>query len=146
MAYIRKKFPQKFHLRSLRGSQIIPTFTLMNPTPQTVNAPLNLQIWCRMLGPSLRTPSPYPIIKLTRMKIFKTGFRKLSILLKLQKYMARSGDEGASFLRHYEHAPTDPWSKLLQKKYGRNTWGKCLMNNLCRTEYRISSNNVTAFT
>ena len=49
--------------------------------PQILTPPLNLKIWCRIPAPSLITHPPHPTIKLPRIQIFKTGFRKLSILL-----------------------------------------------------------------
>ena len=53
---------------------------------QLLKPPLNLQIWCKIPAPSLITPSPHPTINLQRIKIFKTGFRKLSILSKLWEW------------------------------------------------------------
>ena len=50
--------------------------------PQILTPPLNLKIWCRIPAPSLITHPPHPTIKLPRIQIFKTGFRKLSILSK----------------------------------------------------------------
>ena len=58
---------------------------LMNPTPPIINTLLNLLIWCRIPAPSLMTPSPHSTIKLSWIKILKTGFRKLSIFSKFWK-------------------------------------------------------------
>ena len=65
----------------------MPTLALMNPTPPIMNIPLNLWIWCRTKAPSL-------IIKLTRIKIFKTDIRKLSILSKIWKWRILQGVGG----------------------------------------------------
>ena len=50
--------------------------------PQILAPSLNLKILCRIPAPSLTTYLPHPTIKLPRIQIFKTGFRKLSILSK----------------------------------------------------------------
>ena len=76
-SYSRKQFLQKFPLRRFKGSCIIPTF-LMNPTPPTINSSpksLDLKQNTRLL---LNNHLPHPRIKLGRIKIFKTSFRKLS--------------------------------------------------------------------
>ena len=59
-------------------------------------SPLNLQIWSRIPVPSLRTPPPppHPTVKLRRIKIFRTGFRKLSILSKFWEWSIWQGVRG----------------------------------------------------
>ena len=69
--------------------------------PQILTPPLNLKIWCRIPAPSLITHPPHPTIKLPRIQIFKTGFRKLSILSKFWEWRKWQG-VGSSCLRHYD--------------------------------------------
>ena len=45
--------------------------------PQILTSALNLKIICRIPAPSLLTHPPRSAIKLPRIQIFKTGFRKL---------------------------------------------------------------------
>ena len=63
---------------------------------QLLTPPLNLYIWSKMPGPSLIiSPSPYD--ELRKIKIFKTTFKKLSILSKFWKWRIWqwvSGEEG----------------------------------------------------
>ena len=54
--------------------------------PQILTTPLNLKIWCRTPASSLITHPPHPTIKLPRIQILKTGFRKLSILSKFWEW------------------------------------------------------------
>ena len=71
---------------------------------QLLTPPLNLYIWSKMPGPSLIiSPSAYD--ELRKIKIFKTTFKKLSILSKFWKWRIWqwvSGGEGgeASYLCH----------------------------------------------
>ena len=84
-AYSRKQFCKKFHLWCFKGPWIIATLTLMNPAPPTINAPPS-SIDLMQIIPSLITSSLHPKIKLRRIKIYKTGFRKLSVLSKLWEW------------------------------------------------------------
>ena len=70
--------------------------------PQILTPPLNLKIWCRIPAPSLITHPPHPTIKLPRIQIFKTGFRKLSILSKFWEWRKWQGVRGSSCLRYYD--------------------------------------------
>ena len=70
----------------------------MNYIPQTINTPISLLIWCRIPAPSLITPSPHPTITLPRMRIFQTGFKRLSILSKFWKKHIWQGGKGAGNL------------------------------------------------
>ena len=54
-------------------------------------APLNLQIWFKISAPLFNNTLPHPTIKLQRIKIFKTGFRKLLILSKLGTTLMTGG-------------------------------------------------------
>ena len=82
--------------------------------PQILTPSLNLKILCRIPAPSLTTHLPHPTIKLPRIQIFKTGFRKLSILSKfweLRKWQGVVMVRGSSCLRHYYalHTKIDIW-------------------------------------
>ena len=63
-------------------------------SPQLLTPPLNLYIWCKIPAHSLITPSPHPAITLPRTMIFKTGFRKLSILSKFYEWRMLQGVGG----------------------------------------------------
>ena len=85
-AYSRKQFPQKkIHLNVWEDPKEYQ-FLLWWILSQILTTPLNLKIWCRTPAPSLITHPPDPTIKLPRIQIFKTGFRKLSILSKFWKW------------------------------------------------------------
>ena len=54
----------------------------MNPTPPSYNtSPKSIDL-IHNTSPIFNNPLPHPTIKIRRIKIFKTGFRKLSILSK----------------------------------------------------------------
>ena len=70
---------------------------------QLLTPPLNLYIWSKMPGPSLMiSPSAYD--ELRKIKIFKTTFKKLSILSKFWKWRiwqwVSGGGGEASYLCH----------------------------------------------
>ena len=103
--YSRKQFLQKFPLRRFKGSCIIPTF-LMNPTPPTINSSpksLDLKQNTRLL---LNNHLPHPRIKLGRIKIFKTSFRKLSTKICESRIWQAVGGGESSYLRRYDATST----------------------------------------
>ena len=68
--------------KSPKQYQLLLWWTLL----QILTPPLNLKIWWRTPAPSLITYLLHPTIMLPRTQIFKTGFRKLSILSKFWEW------------------------------------------------------------
>ena len=58
----------------------------MNPTPPNINTSTKSINVMQKTNPSLITHSLYPAIQLLRIQIFKTDFRKLSILSKFWEW------------------------------------------------------------
>ena len=73
----------------------------MNPTPLTINTPLKSIDLMQNTSPFFNNPLTHPTIKLPRIKIFKTGFRKLSVFRNSGNVAYGSG-WGGLFLRHYD--------------------------------------------
>ena len=63
----------------------------MNPTPPNINTSTKSINVMQKTNPSLITRSPYPAIQLLRIQIFKTDFRKLSILSKFWEWRIWQG-------------------------------------------------------
>ena len=72
-------------------------------------------------SPVFNTPSSHPTIKLPRMRIFKTGFRKLSILSKFWKWHIWQGVRRSSCFPHYDalHTKISMWltSNLISMRF-----------------------------
>ena len=77
-------------------------------------------------SPLLITPSPHPTINFPRMRIFKTGFRKLSILSKFWKWGIWQGVEGGNLVyvimthcvrRSICDSPLIQWRRCLYKMF-----------------------------
>ena len=82
-AYSRKQFPQKKSTLDVWEGSKEYQLLLWWILPQILTPPLNLKIWCRTPAPFLITHPPLSTIKLLRIQISKTGFRKLSIMSKI---------------------------------------------------------------
>ena len=85
-AYSRQQFPEKKSALDVWEAPKEYQLLLWWILPQILAPPLNLRIWCRRPVPSLITHPNHPTIKLPRIQIFKTGFRKLLILSKFREW------------------------------------------------------------
>ena len=75
----------------------------MNPSPPTINTPLKSRDLMQNTSPFFNNPLTHRAIKLPRIKIFKTGFRKLLVFRNSGNDAYGSGWGGrGSFLRHYD--------------------------------------------
>ena len=72
-----------------------PTLNINTSTTKSKNLMQNTNV-------SLITHRPRPTIKLPRIQLFKTGFRKLSILSKILGMMQMAVRGGSPYLRHYD--------------------------------------------
>ena len=99
----------------------------MNPTPPTtLPPPVKFIDLIKNTSHLFNNPLPHHAIKLHRMKIFKIGFRKLSILSKFWEWCILQGVGWSSCLRHYD---------TLQTKIGMWLVPKGKMFLLCRFSY-----------
>ena len=77
----------------------------MNPTLSNISTSTKSRDLIQNTSPSLKTHSPHTTIKLPRIQIFKTGFRKLWILSKFWEWCIRQGVRGRGvifFVCHYD--------------------------------------------
>ena len=126
-----KTIPQKNPTKIIERVLKITNFYFWWILPQILTLPINLKIWRRIAAPSLTTHPPHPKIKLSRIQIFKIGFRKLSILSKFWEWCKWQGVRGSSCLCYYEALRTKidmclPFSceKIAQMGQSIHEWTK----------------------